>query len=111
MKLRMPDFWSSVANSAANCTRSISSPVRQIDLKAPVDGLLGGAQRQRRPGRVLGDQVPGRLVDVGVRHHLVSQADGQRLGGAHVPAGENKILGLRPGPISRGSRCVPPARG
>src|SRR5690349_6490764 len=26
-KLRMPAFWSSVPNSAANCTRSISRPV------------------------------------------------------------------------------------
>src|ERR1700723_3396351 len=31
----------------------------QIDLKAPVDGLLGGPQRQRRGRRVLGDHVPG----------------------------------------------------
>jgi hypothetical protein len=30
MKLFMPAAWSSVANSAANCVRSISSPVSRL---------------------------------------------------------------------------------
>src|ERR1700722_2470544 len=45
----------------------------QIDLEAPVDGLLGGPQRQRRAGRVLGDHVPIRPLDLDVRYDLVGQ--------------------------------------
>ena len=45
------------------------------------------------PRAYLADQVARGLVDLGVRHDLVHQPDGQRLGGADEPAGEHDVLG------------------
>src|SRR4029077_8659445 len=46
----------------------------QVDAEAGVDGLLGGAQRERGAAGVAPHHVQGRLVDRVVRHHLVHQA-------------------------------------
>ena len=95
MKLRMPVFWSSVANSDGEVQPLDLQPGGQVDLEALVHRLLGGAQRERRARRVLGDQVLRGLVDLGVRHDLVGEPDRQRLGGGHLPAGEDQVLRLR----------------
>src|SRR5437016_10363230 len=47
----------------------------QVDAEPGVDGLLGGAQRERRAADVALHHVQGRLVNRIVRHHLVHQAD------------------------------------
>ena len=65
----------------------------QVDAEAGVDGLLGGAQRERGAAGVAPHHVQGRLVDRVVRHHLVHQADLQRLGRADHPAAEHDVLG------------------
>src|ERR1700728_3368400 len=52
-------------------------PGGQVDLEAVVDRLLGGTQGERRGRRVLRDQVPGGLVDVGVRYHPVGKSGRQ----------------------------------
>ena len=94
MKLVMPVFWSSVANSAAKCSRSISSPVARSTSRPWLTACLAARSASAGPAAYWRDHVPGGLVDLGVRHHLVGQADGQRLVRGHVPAGEDEVLGL-----------------
>src|SRR2546421_8387919 len=65
----------------------------QGDAEAGVDGLLGGAQRERGAAGVAPRKVQGRLVDRIVRHYLVHQADLQRLDRADHPAAEHDVLG------------------
>ena len=91
----MPIARSFVAKVPANSIRSISRPGLEVDLEATVDGLLGGAQRVGRAADVAGE--PGRRggVDLGRGDDLVDEPDGERLGGAHDPAGEDEVLGLR----------------
>src|ERR1700748_2157015 len=46
-------------------------PGSQVDAEPGVDGLLGGAQRERRAAGVALHHVQGSLVHLRVRHHLV----------------------------------------
>ena len=79
----------------------------QVDAEAGVDGLLGGAQRERRAAGVALHQVHGGLVHRVVRHHLVHQADLQRLGGVDHPAAEHDVLG--PGRADQAGQPLRPA--
>src|SRR5258705_1313779 len=69
-------------------------PGGQVGAEPGVDGLLGGAQRERGTAGVALYHVQGRLVDRIVRHHLVHQPDLQRLGRADHAAAEYDVLGL-----------------
>ncbi len=64
----------------------------EVDLEAPVDGLLGRPQGvRRRPGEL---RRPGHrlVVDLVGRHQLVGQPDAQRLLGTDEAAGEDDVL-------------------
>ena len=91
----MPVFWSSVSKSSANSRLSSARPSVEGSVEALVDGPLGRGQRQRRAGGELAGHRHRRRVDLVVGDDGVGQADLQRLLGAHVPAGEDQVLGLR----------------
>ena len=95
----------------ANSSASSSSPVarsRPARRRSPASPRPAPAAGRRRTARPIATAVSytSSSGDDGVR-----QADLQRLLGAHRPAGEDQVLGLAPGPISRASRWVPPAPG
>ena len=79
----MPSFWSAVANSSAPKVQALDlEPGVEPEVKPGIDRLLSRAQCQRGTGHELPGE-PGRgVVHVGVRYHLVHQADPQGFFGA-----------------------------
>ena len=95
---------SSVSNAWANSSCS-SDPGGQRAPQPLVDGPLGQAVgHHHAPGQLGGRGEP--VVQLVVGHHLVDQADAQRLVGPHLAAGQDQILGQkRPHQPGEGAGC------
>ena len=92
-KLFTPIWLSSVWNTSSNRSRSSFKACRRGHVDAAVDGTLDQRLGLQRASRNLGGQCERPLVQRLGRHHLVGQADAQRLVGLHLAAGDHHLLG------------------
>ena len=86
-------------------------PGVEVDLEAPVDGLLGRPHGvRRRRARTAAPTPPPRRTPASAGNDPVDQPDGQRLVGLDEPAGEDQVLGAaraRPAGSAAGCRRRP----
>ena len=82
-----------MANSAGELQPLELQAGGEVGLEPAVDRLLRRPQRERRAADELRGQLARGGVDLVGRHHLVDQADPQRLLGADEAAGEDEVLG------------------
>ena len=107
-KLCTPIGLSSVSKHLDEALPLHEQALGQAGRQPVVDGPLDQGLHLSGPRGELGGQREGPLVQLLVRHHLVGQADPQRLVGLHLPTGDDEVLGPgRPDEAGQPLRAAP----